>query len=455
MEDNQPKFIAFCLLIADLALLNITYWSLTNIYGPDHFELISYASLIVNIGWLVVERALSIYDARYLINADHICKTLLNAACVHIVITTFVFYSLNFNISRLFIFKFYTTFVILALISRTATRYFLKYLSRSGYVYKRVAIIGANKEGNFLRKHFESDNTFGIKFMGFITEKNLPTTDGSLGTIACIRNIIDNYEIDEIYWALPLDKEDLIRSVISLCDSKMIRFHTVPQFLAFPFKNLRVNYQAGIPIMHLREEPLESLINRVLKRCFDITISLVVIIFILSWLTPVVGLIIILTSPGPIFFTQKRTGKNNHDFKMIKFRTMRMNDQSDTTQATKGDSRVTPFGRFLRRTSIDELPQFFNSLIGDMSIVGPRPHMLKHTEDYSKLINQFMVRHYIKSGITGWAQVNGARGETDTVEKMKKRVELDIWYLESWSLILDIRICFKTIWTIIKGENSY
>jgi len=459
MRDNQPIFIVISLLFFDLAFLNLTYWFFADIYEVTHLINHILASIIFNALWLVVERTLFIYDVRYLLKPEATFQTLFNACCVHLVLSVFGLYTIHFQLSRLFVFKFYTTFALITLLSRFIALYILRYIDRCGYVYKRIAIIGANKEGHFMKYHLESKNTFGIELVGFITGKDECSETLSdvhvIGNLQNIQGIIEEYTIDEIYWALSLDNDSKIREVIKLCDQHMIRFHTIPLFLAFPFKNLNVNYHSGIPIMHLREEPLELTTNRIIKRIFDIAFSLSICLFILSWLIPIVAIIIKCTSRGPVFYIQKRTGQNNRDFKMLKFRTMRINDE-ESKQATKNDSRVTKFGAFLRKTSLDEMPQFINCLIGDMSVVGPRPHMLQHTENYSKQINEFMVRHYIKSGITGWAQVNGARGETETIEKMKKRIDLDIWYLENWSLLLDIRICLKTIFVIFTNrEQSY
>jgi putative colanic acid biosynthesis UDP-glucose lipid carrier transferase len=211
-----------------------------------------------------------------------------------------------------------------------------------------------------------------------------------------------------------------------------------------------------MPVLSPRNEPLDDVGNRIKKRFFDLIVSSIAIIFILSWLVPLIALLIKLESRGPVFFVQKRNGKDGKPFNCLKFRSMRQNADADARQATKGDNRITRLGNFMRKTSIDELPQFFNVLMSDMSVVGPRPHMLKHTQDYSRLINQFMIRHFLKPGITGWAQVNGFRGETKTTEDMANRVTYDIWYLENWSLWLDARIVFMTVFNIFRGEkNAY
>ena len=203
----------------------------------------------------------------------------------------------------------------------------------------------------------------------------------------------------------------------------------------------------------MRADPLEDVGNRMVKRIFDVLVSGLVIIFILSWLIPLVALLILLDSRGPVFFTQLRTGLTDNPFYCYKFRTMRVNNESDSKQATKNDSRVTRLGAFLRKTSIDEFPQFFNVFRGEMSLVGPRPHMLKHTSEYAKIVDHYMIRQMLKPGITGWAQVNGLRGEISNPIQIQQRVASDLWYLEHWSIWLDIKIMFLTIYKVFAGDK--
>jgi undecaprenyl-phosphate galactose phosphotransferase/putative colanic acid biosynthesis UDP-glucose lipid carrier transferase len=209
-----------------------------------------------------------------------------------------------------------------------------------------------------------------------------------------------------------------------------------------------------MPVLRLRNEPLEKPIKRIQKKIFDILFSIFVLVVIGSWLFPILMLLVKLTSKGPIFFKQSRTGEDNNTFTCFKFRTMRVNSLSDELQATAKDPRITKLGAFMRKTNLDELPQFFNVLWGSMSVVGPRPHMLKHTEQYSELISNYLVRHFAKPGITGWAQVNGCRGETKRLEDMQKRVDLDIWYIENWSFLLDVKIIWKTVWNMFVGDEK-
>ncbi|MBO7317226.1 MAG: exopolysaccharide biosynthesis polyprenyl glycosylphosphotransferase, partial [Bacteroidales bacterium] len=229
----------------------------------------------------------------------------------------------------------------------------------------------------------------------------------------------------------------------------------IPSMVPYLHRCLHYDNVGSVPILSIRPEPLENPLNSALKRTFDILFSGLFLIFFPLVLIPV-AIAVKVSSPGPVFFKQKRTGLRGKDFYCYKFRTMRVNDKSDEQQATKNDPRKTKVGDFLRKTNIDELPQFWNVFKGDMSVVGPRPHMIKHTEDYSKLIDTYMLRHLVKPGITGWAQVNGYRGETKELWQMAKRVQYDVWYIENWDFFLDLKIIYLTIANTLRGEkNAY
>jgi putative colanic acid biosynthesis UDP-glucose lipid carrier transferase len=227
----------------------------------------------------------------------------------------------------------------------------------------------------------------------------------------------------------------------------------VPQISKFVNANFELHNLGSMPMLTLRRNPLNSLANRLVKRAFDLLFSSLFLVFSPLIFVPI-AIAIKLTSPGSVFFKQERTGYRGKSFKCYKFRTMRVNKDADKIQATKDDPRKTRVGEFLRHTNLDELPQFINVFLGDMSVVGPRPHMLKHTELYSTLVDQYMVRHFVKPGITGWAQVNGYRGLTDEVWKMEQRVECDVWYIEHWHLFLDLKIIARTIVNCIRGEKN-
>jgi putative colanic acid biosynthesis UDP-glucose lipid carrier transferase len=247
------------------------------------------------------------------------------------------------------------------------------------------------------------------------------------------------------------------RHLLREAERQCVRLKFIPLFAdVATHVHMRVDYMAEFPVISIRKEPLEDTGNRLRKRIFDIAFSLFVIIFIMSWFYPLIALLIKWQDRGPVLFKQLRSGRDNMPFVCYKFRSMRINTQSDTLQATEKDERITRLGKFLRKSSLDELPQFFNVLKGEMSVVGPRPHMLKHTKEYGKVIDSFMMRHFLKPGITGWAQVNGYRGKTSNPIQMRKRVASDIWYLENWSTMLDVKIIFLTIINVFKGEeNAY
>jgi putative colanic acid biosynthesis UDP-glucose lipid carrier transferase len=240
---------------------------------------------------------------------------------------------------------------------------------------------------------------------------------------------------------------------VKITDDNVLPFYYVPQLSKYVSRNFAITRIGSMPVLTLLHNPLKNPFNSAVKRTFDILFSSIVLLLSPIIFIPV-AIGIKLSSPGPIFFKQERTGHLGRSFNCYKFRTMRVNASADTAQATKDDPRKTKFGDFLRRSSIDELPQFFNVWRGDMSVVGPRPHMLKHTELYSSIISSYMVRHVVRPGITGWAQVNGYRGITDELWKMEKRVECDVWYIEHWNFFLDLKIIVRTVFNAIGGESN-
>lgn len=323
---------------------------------------------------------------------------------------------------------------------------------------RKAIIVGASRAGTELYNQFNNKVLKGYEMLGFFDDEpsNVKPQHLYLGnTSLCMDYVLKN-NVDEIFCALPYSEHKTIERLMSDSDKNLIRFKIVPEYHEY-FKNTSYLQNLGnIPILSVRAEPLENILNRAVKRLFDIIFSLLIIVFVFSWLFPILAILIKLESKGPIFFTQMRSGRDNHAFKCYKFRSMRCNKAKEHIQATLGDPRITKVGTFLRKTSLDELPQFFNVLIGNMSIVGPRPHMLSHTEQYAQLIDQFMVRHFMKPGITGWAQINGLRGETRTTEAMLERVEADVWYMENWTFLLDVKIIMMTVWKSIAGDkNAY
>jgi putative colanic acid biosynthesis UDP-glucose lipid carrier transferase len=321
---------------------------------------------------------------------------------------------------------------------------------------KRVLILGYNNVAKKLARYFEEEqiNYFIVGFSenheNIMELSHYPIVSDIEHTVEVSKKLA----VNEIFLTITPEQNNELYNLIYEAENECIRILIVPDFSYFIQKPVHVRYFKDIPILSLRSEPLENIPHRFLKRFLDIVVSIIVITLVLSWLVPLLGLLICLESTGPVFFTQLRTGRNNRQFRCLKFRSMRINKDAHVQQASRNDNRITKIGRFIRKTSLDEFPQFFNVLKGDMSVVGPRPHMLKHTLDYSKSVNQFMIRQFLKPGITGWAQVNGFRGEISTKEQLEKRLEYDIWYLENWTFLLDLKIIFLTFFNILKGEEN-
>ncbi len=344
---------------------------------------------------------------------------------------------------------------------RLVFRYLLGYLRTKGWNTTRVAIIGAGDLGQRLAKTLLDAKMLGYQPCEFFDDN--PTIRGKvyynipiIGSIEDFVNIETYSEyFDEIYITLPLRAEERIKQVLNALADSTITVKFIPDCFAFDLLHSRMTDIGGMPIISVYDSPLNNLTNKVLKRAEDIVLSILILILILPFLI-FIALAIKATSKGPVLFKQKRYGLNGKDILVWKFRSMKVMDNgNDVPQATKDDRRFTKIGPFLRRTSLDELPQFFNTLTGRMSIVGPRPHAKAHNEQYRKLIQKYMLRHTVKPGITGWAQINGLRGETETLDKMEKRVQFDLFYIDNWSVWLDIKIILLTIVRGFIDENAY
>ncbi|RKR11374.1 undecaprenyl-phosphate galactose phosphotransferase/putative colanic acid biosynthesis UDP-glucose lipid carrier transferase [Flavobacterium sp. 90] len=383
-------------------------------------------------------------------------KLLIHAALISI----FVVYLKYTDISRLRLVYFYMIFFVLLMVSRYFSMKLLKYIRAQGYNFKTFIVVGVNESGEKIRKILAKDLTYGYKFLGFFDDNidnSIVEASSVLGGFNAIPEFVAEKKIDEMYVALHIDNIEIINELTRICEQNMIRIKFIPDFQLYTKSSkVEVAFYENMPVLMFRTEPLELVVNRLAKKVFDIVFSISVILLIFPWLFPIIMLIIKIESPGPIFFKQERSGRDNRTFMCFKFRSMYVNGLAHKKQAEKGDSRITKFGAFIRKTSIDELPQFFNVFYGDMSVVGPRPHMVNLAKEYSDLINNYLVRQYAKPGITGWAQVNGYRGETKVLSDMESRVEYDIWYIENWSLLLDVKIIVKTIINVFKGEeNAY
>ncbi len=327
---------------------------------------------------------------------------------------------------------------------------YLEYQRARGNDVQRTAIIGLNRTSKVIQTLIQSNPMLGYKFIGFISKYTDESQD-VIGHPDDLKELIAEHEIQIVYLTLPLFSEaPMAKEWLATCNRMGVRIRLVPDDQQIFRIRSQKDMLGNLAVINPQHIPLDDIENRLVKRVFDIAFSLSVILAF-SWLFLIVSLIVKFTSKGPVLFVQKRTGINNVTFNCFKFRSMKVNRDADTQQATTGDSRITPIGRFMRKTNIDELPQFFNVLLGHMSVVGPRPHMLRHTDEYSQLIDTYMTRHYVKPGITGLAQVSGFRGETDELWKMEKRVEYDMKYIDHWTFWLDLKIVYLTIF----GSKAY
>ncbi|MGM9798835.1 MAG: undecaprenyl-phosphate glucose phosphotransferase [Parabacteroides sp.] len=449
--------------IGDMFVLNIVFVLVFNLLGETYTHAIAYNQrevlLLLNFCYLfslyfvplqlhlsvvfidkIVQRAFSLVTV----------LTLLFATCL-------IFLNVG-DLMATFLLAYYVVALVLFALWRVFVRLSLKLYRRKGYNFKRVVIVGAGKNGMELYQVMKDDLSYGFNVRGFFDDnvalkEALPNY---LGNTDEVEDYVLAHDIDEIYCTLPGTNDGKIVRLLNFAEKHMVRFYIVPEFYRNVKKSMVMEVMESIPLLTIRREPLQSMYNRFLKRTFDLLFSTLVLLTIYPILYVVLGLLIKLSSPGPILFKQKRTGLYGRDFECFKFRTMRVNAEADTVQAVKDDPRKTRIGNFLRKSNLDEFPQFVNVFLGDMSVVGPRPHMLKHTEQYSALIDKYMVRHLVKPGVTGWAQVTGYRGETKTLEQMEGRVKRDVWYIENWTFFLDLKIIVVTVLNMFKGEkNAY
>jgi len=461
MQNRFLYSVCFILAIIDLLFINGSYFITYQFQsGPDISEdILRHHLFNLNLIWIISSNYFQLYNKKNIQKVEQILRSTWKSLVVHAVIfTTSIVVLRDTDVSVKFIIVFYCISFGLFLISRFIITVAETILTRRYRIRKPVAVMGLNEMGLRLASFFEGNNKQYL-FQGFLDPEHSYYVDksGTLLPAVCeqIRKAAAN-KIQEVYVTLSTDRMGEVNHLLQEAEKQCVRLKFVPDFTKTLPSPFTINYMGDFPIISMRAGPLESVENRFRKRLADILFSLAVIIFVLTWLFPLIALAIKLTSPGPILFKQCRNGRNNQPFYCYKFRSMIINSDSDKKQASRNDQRVTKIGKFLRKTSLDELPQFFNVLSGSMSVIGPRPHMLKHTEEYRTIINRYMIRHYLKPGITGWAQVNGFRGETNYVELMEKRIEHDIWYLENWSMMLDVKIAFLTIINIFRGgKNVY
>ena len=456
--------IKWLVILGDLIVLNLVFFAVykwTGIYQVDDFNAkLRIILLLLNFSYIFTVYLVPVNIYKPVLFTDKVAQRALSLIAMHLIIFITSLFFLQLDTSSLFRFViyFYIFLFIIFTAWRVIAREVLKLYRKTGRNYKRVIIVGAGKTGMDLYAELKKEMAYGYCVHGFFDDNLLlkNTLPNYLGMTHEVEDYAINNSIDEIYCTLPSSQDEKILRIFDFSEKNMIRFFIVPEFSRYLKKRLYLESIESVPVMAVRSEPLQFLHNRIIKRTFDIVFSLFFLIIFFPWFYIILGILIKLSSSGPIIFKQTRTGIYGKNFNCYKFRSMRMNEDANEKQAEKDDPRITKFGHFLRRYNLDEIPQFYNVLKGDMSVIGPRPHMLKHTELYSTLIDKYMVRHLVKPGVTGWAQVNGYRGETKTTKQMEDRVKYDVWYLENWTFLLDLKILLVTILNMFKGEtNAY
>lgn len=427
------------------------------LFFPYFFEGLNIDYLIFGfflfISWSVVALFTRFYEVfRYTTPVEILSKIVRQAVFFTlIVIAFFPFYKKAIFSGKAISLYILTLFLIIILLKTLLFYYLKKYRLSTGNNYRNVIIVGFTKESIKLKNIFEERDDYGYRFKGFFSDKK--KNENIIGKTDLLPSFCIENKIDEIYCSLNEISNEKMKDLVEFSDENKIEIKFIPDSTAVFSKNFRTNYYELFPVLTLQKTPLHNPVIQVVKRVFDVVFSLIIVIGVLSWLTPILAILIKLESKGPVFFKQSRPGINEEEFNCYKFRSMKLNGLTET-EASKNDPRVTKIGRFIRKTSIDEIPQFLNVLKGEMSVVGPRPHLWSQNVAYGNRIKKYMVRHYVKPGITGLAQVKGYRGEIETDDDMINRIKFDVFYIENWSFIMDIKIIIQTVINIFRGEEK-
>ena len=463
MNKQFKYYLQIPLIILDISLLNISYFVSGILFQgripSDFFSHYLAFWVFLNMFWSFLAFICGMYANSVILDFEYFTKRTVQVYILWIIaILFYLFFSRQFEVSRFFIVFTIISFAVGLFLNRFLYLGIKQYFKKNNHLFNRVIILGYNETAKKLANYFEEEG-LNTHLLGFIEDRDNITELTHHPILAEINDTIriaKELDVQEIFSTITPEQNKYIYTLMNKAEMECMRFKVVPNLSVFFSKPVVIDYIRDLPVLSLRSEPLADVGNRFKKRVLDVTISFLVVALILSWMIPILGILILLESRGPIFFSQLRTGKDNKPFYCLKFRSMRVNKDSELKQATKNDSRVTRIGKFIRKTSLDEFPQFINVLKGEMSLVGPRPHMVKHTNDYSKIVDQYMIRQFLKPGITGWAQINSFRGEITDPEQIRMRVNSDLWYLENWNIWLDLRIIFLTVYYVFKGdENAY
>ncbi len=444
-------FLKVLLFLFDILLLNISiyiaFYNSDNSFWYSNRQGFIYLIIYSNLAWLFLIMVSAPYNLNKGWAVQKILKNQFSFLFIHLLViaSLVVFFNRNYSIYQIALI--YLVFTPLFFGYRILIFYFRKLLSKN-IPYRNYLIIGRNLLSAEVRKFYLMNPELGYKFKGYV--------DFEQGAIPIdkIQGIYSLNEVQEIFCCAPSVSEKELDQLIKFGLNSLIKIKMIIQPEIGGGQTIQLEKFDKPPGIDIAIINLDDPLNRFLKRGFDLLFAGLVGILFLSWFIPIIGILIKLDSSGPIFFIQQRRGRNSIPFGCLKFRTMIQNNESAEKQAMRMDPRITKLGSFLRKSSIDELPQFINVILGDMSIVGPRPQMPAHYDEYSKLIEDFMGRHYVKSGITGLAQCMGYRGEIQNVTDMQNRVRLDRYYIENWTFWLDIKIIFLTIVSLIRGSDK-
>ena len=419
------------------------------IYCTD-LPLLSYNPIALIMAWFVIASTLGFYEVYRYTKVIAILTCAFKQWMLFSLFSLAVIFINNPSASIQKTLFFSSIIIAVVLFFKLAIYFFLqKFRVLFGGNFRKVVLLGSAKNIAPLQHFFTENPDYG-----YVLEKVFDLEHHRKDHIIESCEYVLTHKIDEMYCAMDDLSQKQISDLVDFADNNLKTLKFIPNEKQILSRNFTFDYYDYIPVISLRTIVLDSALNKGIKRAFDLVFSLLVIIGILSWLTPILAIIIKLETKGPLFFVQKRNGLNYHEFDCYKFRSMNLNPKAHIEQVSKNDPRITRVGRFLRKTSIDELPQFINVFLGQMSVVGPRPHMVSHTEMYAQRVNKFMVRHFVKPGITGLAQTKGYRGEVEKETDIINRVKYDIFYMENWSILLDIKIIFITIFNTIKGEDK-
>ncbi|SMD42154.1 putative colanic acid biosysnthesis UDP-glucose lipid carrier transferase [Aquiflexum balticum DSM 16537] len=456
MKKRFYKYFPWLFVLGDIAVVSFSFFISNQLFQPFvDFKGLDYPNFPAFIMiWMVITILKEDYKLSRTNEAEQTFRKLLSSLAWFLVIISMIWMPFHDNSLRLLSFLYLSASLLVFLgIYRVGVLLVLRKYRESGHNFRRAVILGTGGTSDQLAKVFRIRKDFGIKFLGYYDDQD--SSGLTRGGISKFFEEAIEMKVDQIYINEHLD-EKKVKKIINFADENYIKVKVIPGGSLQLEKNLSFSKYGDFFVINVNDIPLDNAFNRVFKRVFDVIFSFFVTVFILSWLIPLVGLLIKIESKGPIFFIQERNGENNKVFKCIKFRSMTPNDYADTHQAVKNDPRVTKIGAFLRMTSLDEMPQFLNVLIGDMSIVGPRPHTLPMNKVFKTQIEKYNSRHKIRPGITGLAQVKGYRGEIEKPHQIRSRVRLDYFYIQNWSILLDLKICVLTVFELISNrEKAY